>query len=161
MTVATQDRMNELKQEVVENIQKLHQANVDSAVGFQSAAEHLNRQDLAGDFRKWAQQRKQQAAELAKHVEINGGTVERQGSWLAELHQSYTSLRAKLSSNDTHAILSEAERGEDHIKKAYEDVLTDTPGSAVNDVLQKQYADTKAVHDRVRDLRDACKEKSC
>lgn len=161
MTLATREQTTNLKQDVVENIQKLHQANIDSAEGFEAAAKHLERQDLAGDFRNWAQQRKQQAAELAKHARSNGETVERDGSWLAELHQSYTSLRAKLSSNDTYAVLAEAERGEDYIKKAYEVVLTDTPGSAINDVMQRQYADVKAVHDRVRDLRDACKEKKC
>jgi uncharacterized protein (TIGR02284 family) len=37
----------------------------------------------------------------------------------------------------------------------YEDVLTETAGSAVHDVLQHQYAKVKAAHDVVRDLRDA------
>jgi uncharacterized protein (TIGR02284 family) len=55
--------------------------------------------------------------------------------------------------------LAEAERGEDHIKRAYEDVLTETAGSPMNGVLQVQYSQVKAGHDKVRDLRDAMKVK--
>lgn len=69
-------------------------------------------------------------------------------------------MRSKLNSGDAYVILIEAERGEDHIKDAYEDVLKETAGSAMNDLLQSQYAKVKAGHDKVRDLRDAYKEKS-
>jgi uncharacterized protein (TIGR02284 family) len=37
----------------------------------------------------------------------------------------------------------------------YEEVLKETAGSAVNDVLTRQYAKVKAGHDQVRDLRNA------
>ncbi|TWT39087.1 PA2169 family four-helix-bundle protein [Blastopirellula retiformator] len=63
-------------------------------------------------------------------------------------------------STDCYAILAEAEAGEDHIKHAYEDALKETAGSAMNDVLQKQYAQVKQGHDRIRDMRDAFKAKS-
>jgi uncharacterized protein (TIGR02284 family) len=51
-------------------------------------------------------------------------------------------------------VLVEAERGEDQIKRAYEDALVRTAGSAMNDVLTRQYARVKSGHDRIRDLRD-------
>jgi len=63
-----------------------------------------------------------------------------------------------LSGGDAYAVLAEAERGEDQIKHAYEDVLQETAGSAMNDVLQSQYAIVKAGHDKIRDLRDAHKD---
>ena len=64
-----------------------------------------------------------------------------------------------VTNGDAYVVLIEAERGEDHIKEAYEDVLKATAGSAMNDVLQAQYARVKAGHDKVRDLRDAYKGK--
>ncbi len=72
----------------------------------------------------------------------------------AAVHRTWINVRELLTSNDANAILSEAERGEDHIKSAYETVLRNTAGSAVNDVLTRQYAQVKASHDRVKMLRD-------
>ena len=66
-------------------------------------------------------------------------------------------LREALSGNDVHAVLAEAERGEDAIKSKYEDVLQDGSAAPVSDVLQRQYVEIKQAHDRVRDLRDAWK----
>lgn len=157
MSIANTGNQCDLSAEVVDNIQKLHQANIDSVEGFREAADSISDSKLAVEFRKWARERHQQASELAKIVECSGDVVDRESSWLADLHRAYMSLRTALSSDDKYAILAEAERGEDQIKQAYEDVLKDTPGSAVNDVLQKQYAQVKATHDQVRDLRDACK----
>lgn len=66
-------------------------------------------------------------------------------------------MRGELNGGDPYVILIEAERGEDHIKEAYEDVLKETAEDAVNDVLTAQYAIVKAGHDQVRDSRDAYK----
>lgn len=156
MSIATANLTTDLRDEVIDNLHKLHQANVDSAEGFQEAAENITDKDLAKEFLCNANERRQQADELANVLTSNGDTVNREQSWLAKLHQCYLSMRASVSSNDTKAVLSEAERGEDHIKEAYEDVLKDTPGSAVNDILQRQYLSVKATHDRIRDLRDNC-----
>lgn len=157
MSIQTQETKCNLKSEVICNIQRLHQANIDSAKGFEEAAKDVKDPQLAADFRQWSSERSAQATELAKLVECNGEDVDRESSWLSALHRAYTSMRTAVSSDDKHAILAEAERGEDHIKKAYEEVLKDTPGTAANDILQQQYANVKATHDRVLELRDACK----
>ncbi len=158
MSILTKNAKSNLSSDFVSSLQNLHQANVDSAKGFKEAAQDLKNSQLAADFMKWSQERNKQARELAEIVEINDGEVDREGSWLGSLHRSYMALKAAISSDDDHAILAEAERGEDYIKEAYEEVLKESPGTAVNDVLQRQYANVKATHDRVRDLRDACRE---
>ncbi len=157
MSIQNPETKCDLKEETIDGLQKLHQANVDSAEGFREAAEQIKRSDLAEKFRKWSDQRAKQAKELADIVNCNGEDVDCEASWLAELHQAYTSMKTAFTSDDVHAVLAEAERGEDHIKEAYEEVLKETPGTAANAVLQRQYADVKATHDEVRDLRDACK----
>ena len=157
MSIAKPETKCDLRPEVVENVKNLHQANIDSADGFESTANELKDQDLAMAFRRWASERRQQAAELANLVECNADEVDREGSWLAGLHRAYISLRTAVTNDDRQAILEEAERGEDHIKDAYEEVLKGEPGTAISDVLHRQYARVKETHDRVRDLRDACK----
>ena len=59
-----------------------------------------------------------------------------------------------INENDSYLMLVEAERGEDAIKQASETVLRANAGSAMNDVLTRQYATIKSGHDRIRDLRD-------
>lgn len=156
MSILHADSLSDLDPEFVRNLQSVHQANVDSAKGFEEAAKDVKNTQLATDFRKWSQERSKQARDLAELVEINDGEVNREVSWLGSLHRSYMLLKAAISSDDDHAILTEAERGEDSIKEAYEDVLKESPGTTVNDLLQQQYSQVKATHDRVRQLRDAC-----
>lgn len=148
----------DLKSEVVDNLAKLRQANIDAADGFTEAAKHLDDSTLKSKFQEWAQQRRANSTELGELIEINSEEIDREGSWLAAFHRCYLNMKAALTSDDKQTVLEEAEAGEDHIKEAYEEVLKDTPGSAVNDIIQNQYAGVKKVHDEVRDLRDSYKQ---
>lgn len=148
----------ELGRETVAKLQHLTQINIDSARGFQEAADAVSDKSLTADFRVWASDRTRQADELAGYVELNDEATPDQQSWAAALHQSWLQLRAALSSDDAYAVLTEAERGESLIQQKYEEVIQETHGSAIEGVLQRQYADVKAVHDRIRRLRDARKK---
>ena len=54
-----------------------------------------------------------------------------------------------------HAILDECERGEDVAKRSYEKALAqDLPGD-VKRVIERQFAEVKANHDKVREMRNA------
>ncbi|QEG42010.1 PA2169 family four-helix-bundle protein [Roseimaritima ulvae] len=148
-----------LSEETVNKLQKLIRANIDSYDGFRESAEEIADNRVASLFRELAAERSAMATELQQHVEWNGKEAEDDGSVAASVHRTWIDIRSKLNGGDAYVILIEAERGEDHIKEAYEDVLKATAGSAMNDVLQAQYARVKAGHDKVRDLRDAYKAK--
>lgn len=150
----------DLNKKTIEKLQKLIRANIDSHEGFQKAAEEVEDQNIAGLFRNLAEQRSQFASELQNYVEWNGEEARNDGSVAAQVHRVWMNVRSKLSGGDAYAILAEAEFGEDHIKEAYEEVLEETAGSAMNDVLSHQFAQIKSGHDRVRDLRDEYKAKS-
>lgn len=138
----------------LDKLQKLIRANIDSNDGFQEAAKVILDAPVASLFRRLASERAKNAEELQTYVNWNGQEAEEDGSVAAYVHRVWIKVRSILSVNDTHAILSEAERGEDHIKHAYEDVLKETAGSAMNDVLQRQYANVKAGHDQILKLRN-------
>jgi uncharacterized protein (TIGR02284 family) len=153
MTVETKQN---LSADTVSALQELIQVNIDSRDGFRQAAQALEDLTLRSAFEQLAQDRDVQADELARYVAWNGELPRREGSFAATVHRTWMSIREMLSSDDRHAMLSEAERGEDAIKSAYEKALKSGPGSAMNDVLLRHYAAVKASHDRIRDLRDAC-----
>lgn len=147
-----------LEESTIEGLQTLIRYNLDSQKGFQEVAKETDSTELASLFRELAQERGELATELQQHVEVNDEDPVEEGSMMAALHRTWIEVRNKLNGGSPYVILAEAERGEDTIKHAYEDVLKETAGSAVNDVLTRQYAKVKSAHDRVRDLRDAVKD---
>ena len=144
-----------LEETTVDTLQDLVTINIDARDGFREAAENISVPELASEFRTFAAERDRQAEELKMYVEMNDETPPSEGSFAAKLHRCWINFRDALTSDDVQSVLDEAERGEDTIKAAYESALKDSAGSAVNDVLQQHYTQVKAVHDRVRDLRDA------
>ncbi|TWU22320.1 hypothetical protein Pla52o_33760 [Novipirellula galeiformis] len=154
MSLETKHKLSET---TLTKLQKLIRANIDAYDGFRESAEEVDDAALSTLFREIANERSALATELQNYVEWNGAEAEDDGSATAGVHRAWINVRSKLNGGDPYVILIEAERGEDHIKAAYEDVLKETAGSAMNDVLISQYAVVKAGHDKVRDLRDSYK----
>lgn len=155
MSILSPDSIRNLPASTVDKLQDLLRVNIDSENGFRDAAEQVEDVALRRIFRQFADERQNNAAELKQFVELSGEEPVESGSVMATVHRTWMDVKAALSANDAKAVLTEAERGEDHIKEMYEEILTETAGSAVHDVIQHQYANVKAAHDVVRDLRDA------
>ncbi len=147
-----------LNTQTIEHLQDLVRINRDSAEGFRKAAELIQDLKLTELFLQIAGQREAFARELRGYVELNDEDGDISTSWEGMFHRWWLDVRALLSSGNDHAVLAEAERGEDKIKEMYEDVLKDTAGSPLNDVLMRQYAEVKVWHDAIRDMRDATRD---
>jgi uncharacterized protein (TIGR02284 family) len=157
--MGTQTDLN-LDPETVAKLQELIRANIDSYDGFHEASEEIEDKAISRLFRDIANDRSLMASELQQYVDWNGEEAAKEGSLAGSIYQAWVSIRNKISGGDAYTILSEAERGEDRIKDAYEDVLKSTSESAIHNVLMSQYSNIKAGHDRVRDLRDAYKPRT-
>jgi uncharacterized protein (TIGR02284 family) len=155
MSLETKTDLNE---DTLDTMQDLIRINIDSRKGFEEAAEEIEDPSLRNLFLLLAGERDRQAEELQAYVELNHEDPVQDGSFAATVHRAWMKVRDALSSDDTYAVLAEAERGEDQIKSAYEKALKETAGSAMNDVLTQHYTQVKSAHDRIRDLRDAHKE---
>jgi uncharacterized protein (TIGR02284 family) len=150
--------VNTITNEIAEKLNDLIRVNLDSYDGFNQAAEDIDVPEYANLFRELGQTRKQHANELQEAVRTYSEVEpETKGSATAKMHRWWIDLREKITTSDAFDVLAEAERGEDHIKHMYEDILPEIAGSPINDKLNQQYAQVKAGHDKVRDLRDANK----
>lgn len=147
-----------LDDSTISKLQKLIRYNIDSSKGFRECAEDVNDPALSQLFRDLAMEREQNSEVLQTYVEWNGEEAEDEGGIGAAVHRIWIGLRSRLRDDNSYGMLAEAERGEDYIKKAYEDVLQQDPGSAMSDLLHEQYRGVKAAHDRIRDLRDAAQD---
>lgn len=150
----------DLNKSTIEGLQELIQMNIDSSQGFEHVADRVKLDALRIAFHEISEERQRQADELSAYVAVNHETPNRKGSFAAALHRSWISCLEYFSANDLHALMAEAERGEDMIKEAYEKVLRETAGSAVNDILTRHYSRVKLFHDKIRDLRDVLAKKS-
>lgn len=136
-------------------LRELRRLCVDSSKGFEECAELTKSAGLKSLFLALADERRGMDAELERQIDWNGAHEEEDGSYLAAMHRAWIKVRDAMSAEDDDGcILSEAERGEDAIKQAYEEALEETMGSPIHSLLASQYLQVKDAHDRVRDLRD-------
>ncbi len=126
----------------------------DGEQGFRTAAEGLKDPQIKAKFQTYSRERGDMARELQAEVRKLGGDPEKSGSMSGSLHRGWMDIKSAVTGKDDHAILAEAERGEDVAKEHYEKALKAAlPGTAAT-VVQTQAAKVRLVHDEVRNLRD-------
>jgi uncharacterized protein (TIGR02284 family) len=132
----------------------------DGQEGFRQSSENVKNPELKALFSKYSLQRSQFAGELETELRTLGEEdPQKEGSTVAgAVHRGWIDLKAAISKQSDHAVLAEAERGEDVAKKAYKDALEKEDLSAtVRQVISKQAVEIQMAHDKVKALRDSTK----
>jgi uncharacterized protein (TIGR02284 family) len=143
-----------MNNDAVSTLNSLIETCKDGEKGFTEAAEGLKSADIKAKFLEYSRERAQMAAELQTEVRSLGGDPDKGGSMSGSVHRGWLNLKAAITGHDDHAIVSEAERGEDVAKEAYESALKATLPPSAQTLVQQQAAKVRRVHDAVRDLRD-------
>ena len=149
------ETITNLDKDTIGDVKSIIEINVDSSKGFESAAENIENDDIAGYFRQCSARRAQFAEQLRRVVDVNSDYALDSGSAKGVIHRWWLNLRGTVQNGDEHAILAEAERGEDSIEDEYEKMLKKTAGSPLNAMLTDQYTSVKETHDTIREMRDA------
>lgn len=127
----------------------------DGQHGFKTAAEDAEASELAQLFNRYSRQRAEFVTELQTRVRSLGADVEASGSVAGSMHRGWINLKSALSTNEPHAVLAEAERGEDAAVDAFKKALENEDlDLASRDIITRQYNEIQAAHDKVRELRD-------
>ncbi|UOE50945.1 PA2169 family four-helix-bundle protein [Mucilaginibacter sp. SMC90] len=137
----------------------LIEINNDRVAGFEKAIADIKDEniDLKEIFQGYAEQSRKNGQELAALVG-DAGEVETGNSVSGTLHRAWIDVKSLFGGSDRESILSEAERGEDAIKKAYQDALSNEDlGADAIAVVQNQAQEINAAHDRIKALRDISK----
>ena len=127
----------------------------DGENGFRTASDGVKNQELKTLFLTYSQQRAQFAAELQQEVRRLGGDPEQTGSVAASLHRGWINIKSAVTGEDEGAVISECERGEDSAVKNYQDALKENLPADLQTTIQRQYAQVKEAHDRIRALEKA------
>ena len=139
---------------VVSVLNDLIETCKDGEVGFKTAADGLTNPTLKARFHEYSLERGDFARALQAEVRGLGGTPEKDGSTSASLHRGWMDIKSAITGKSDHAILAEAERGEDVAKGAYESALKEALPAGIAAIVQQQASRVRAVHDAVRNARD-------
>ncbi|MGV3547619.1 MAG: ferritin-like domain-containing protein, partial [Pedobacter sp.] len=106
-------------------LNELIEINNDRIAGFEKAIADINDEniDLKTLFQEYATQSRKFSQELTALVASRAGEAETGNSIAGTLHRAWIDVKALFGGSDRESILSEAERGEDAIKKAYKTAL--------------------------------------
>jgi uncharacterized protein (TIGR02284 family) len=127
----------------------------DGEQGFRGAAQAVKAPTIKEMFEQYSAQRAQFATELQGAVKALGfETINPQGLG-GTLYAGWINLKGLLTGHDVHAVLLEAERGEDWTLKTYRTALGKTLPPEIASIMQKQFEKVQEAHNRIRSLRDS------
>jgi uncharacterized protein (TIGR02284 family) len=126
----------------------------DSEEGFRSAAGKLKDAQIHSLFVNYSLQRAGFAGELQSEVTRLGGEPAKSGTTAGAIHRGWIGLKTALTGDSDHAILEEAERGEDAAVKNYRDAIGKDLPSDLKSIVSRQFQEVLQTHNAVRALRD-------
>ncbi len=142
-----------------EVLSDLIKINNDRADGFDKAIKDLGDgdSDLKTVFEQYSQQSRRFAQELIAEAAKTGGDADTSNSVSGTIHRAWLDVKAVFTGHDRKAVLQECERGEDAIKKAYNDALAPQGGLTpeISSAVRNQSVEIRAAHDKIKALRDS------
>ena len=129
-----------LTDETAAGLRELAIARRDSQIGLTEAAGKVLDKEVVKLLYGIATERAMMEWELNDFLHINCETIPDRTSWLGELSNAWTKIRAALNGGDSLTILCEVERSEAMIVARYKRVLPNITGNPLNKLLLKQYA---------------------
>jgi uncharacterized protein (TIGR02284 family) len=139
----------------ISQLNTLIEATLDSAHGYQDAAEEAKASRFSKLFLQRAAQRQEIAERLQARVKAHGGDPEKSGTTLGAAKRWFDSLKQKMAGDDA-AIVEAVEAGEDHIKDAYQEVVMDKELSdPIRMAVETEFAQIQDNYDEMRDLKHA------
>jgi len=126
----------------------------DSEEGFRAAGEKLKDREIHTLFLELSLQRAGFAGELQAEVTNSGGEPATSGTTAGAIHRGWMGLKSALTGDSDHAILEEAESGEDAALKNYREALGKNLPSNFHDIVSRQYSEIQRSHNAIRGLRD-------
>ena len=126
--------------------------------GYETASKETESQELKSLFAGLTSTSQQNLTELRTQVTRLGGEPEEGTRVTGKFFRAWMDVKAALTGNDRHQILSSCEFGEDKALEAYDDVLNDSDSGLSSEqtaLIREQQSKLRAEHDTIKALRDA------
>mgnify|MGYP003575262018 CR=1 FL=1 len=137
----------------------LIEVNNDRIAGFEKVIADID--DSNVDLKELFQEYTSQSSRFSEELKalVTEDEPETGNTLSGTLHRAWIDVKALFGATDRFSILSEAERGEDAIKKAYQTALTEGKLVGVTfDTVSNQSKSIQKAHDTIKALRDMAKK---
>lgn len=146
--------------EIISTLNSLIETLKDGQEGFKQSASGVDDSQLKTTFDTLSLQRSKFAGELQSEImSLGEPDPEDSSSMTGALHRTWINIKGAVTNRDRHAILAEAERGEDSAVAAYKDAIEKDLPAPIKDIVMRQSTEVKSAHDKIRALRDAAAQK--
>lgn len=145
-------------QKSIDLLNSLIEINNDRVEGYETAANETEAADLKSLFAELKNTSFQNLVALRSAVTEMGGTPEEGTRVTGKFFRAWMDVKAALTGNNRHQILSSCEFGEDKALEVYEDILANSPTALSGEqlsMIRSQQAALRDDHDKVKMLRDA------
>jgi len=143
--------MDATNQHAVKVLNSLIETTLDSANGYEEAAQNAQSGQLQTLFSERSRRRMDLTRQLQQEVRTFGGEPETDQSLLGKAHNKFVDIKNALTGGASEkAVIDEVERGEDFIKGKYEQALRDQDlPQNVRQVVTQAYETIRADHDEI------------
>ncbi len=145
-------------QKSIDLLNSLIEINNDRVEGYETAANETDAADLKSLFAELKNTSLQNLSALRSAVTGLGGEPEEGTRVTGKFFRAWMDVKAALTGNNRHQILSSCEFGEDKALEVYEDILVNSPTALSGEqlsMIRSQQAALRDDHDKVKMLRDA------
>jgi uncharacterized protein (TIGR02284 family) len=148
--------MQQGQDHAVKVLNGLIETTLDSAHGYEEAAQNAQEGRLKSMFSERSRRRMELAQELQHEVRSFGGEPETDQSMMGKAHNKFVDLKNAIAGGSEKAVIDEVERGEDVIKAKFEHALDDQdlpPG--VRAKVTRACDSIRADHDEISRMKHA------
>ncbi|MBS1530607.1 MAG: PA2169 family four-helix-bundle protein [Bacteroidetes bacterium] len=112
--------------------------------------------DLEPVFLRLIDNSRRYKMQIGTEIQALGKDIERGTTTSGKLHRAWLAVKEAFNGHDRYTILDECESGEDAIRNAYEEALSDDALAAyIIDMLDGQMQEILQAHDEIKELRDS------
>ena len=140
---------------VVHVFNSLIETALDSAEGYEKAAELARNPRFKSLFQESAQARMRLTQELKDEVRSFGGQPPDDGSVLGQAHRVFVELRDKIAGQSDRAVIEEVERGESFIRDRFQKASQDDALPALaRQLIERAYNTISAGYEEVSAMKE-------
>ena len=147
--------MESINKEIIYIINDLIEVIDDRIKGYDTASKEVKEADLKNIFNEISSKSKKLKEELIPIVLQHGGKIEKGTTDSGKIYKAWMDIKIALTGKNRKAILSSCEFGEDMACGIFEAALKNNRlPSDILSVIEKQKADLKIDHDKIKSMRD-------
>ena len=146
--------MDAANDHAVKVLNSLIETTLDSANGYEEAAQNTQDSQLRSMFSQRATKRMELSRELQQEVRTFGGEPQDHQSLLGKAHNKFVDVKNAVTGGSDKAVVDEVERGEDVIKAKFEKAMDDSDlPSQARQLVNRAFVSIKADHDEISQLK--------